>query len=482
MREKSFYKVLIVEDEIHIGQLIKKLVKWDEIGLVCVGTADNGESALRMIQEHSPHIVITDIRMPKINGLDLICMTKEQRDDIRFVVISGYKEFEYAHRALQYGVNDYLLKPIDEKELNQVLIKLSDGLQQEEGAAQEKRQMKKVVSESQYIIRQNLLKQLIEKEKTPTVEEVNENYHLSMTGEIYRGIDIKLDYWDCEKQDEKQDRITVDKIISIVEKNLDGNVSEQLLCEKENLHIYGLFNYRESAAGKIKTVIGQILTDIQEYLIRLEQYDVTIGIGQEVDSLGQIRHSIAQAYQAVQNRIVLGTGRLIYVEMVSGGSILEPQKYLMTYREGFVAATESYSRSMLEKSIQQIYSGLRFREDMDYSVYYYITDHVLELFFDSLDIENKEGEQLKYFLKNRIQHCYTTAKLKDMLGKYLGEYLEVCLKTAETESARPIRDAKLYIEKHYQEKIILEDLAAIVHLNPVYFSVLFKKLPVYYKV
>ena len=112
------WRVLIVDDEFRIAMLIKKLIHWDKFSMECVNVVDNGEAALRIIREERPDIVITDIRMPKINGLDLICMARETAKETKFIVVSGYKEFEYAHRALQYGVDDYLLKPINESELN----------------------------------------------------------------------------------------------------------------------------------------------------------------------------------------------------------------------------------------------------------------------------------------------------------------------------------------------------------------------------
>lgn len=113
------WRVLIVDDEFRIGRLIKKLIHWGEFALECVDVVDNGGTAFEIIQSvRCPDVVITDIRMPKINGLELIAMTREIHKNMKFVVISGYKEFEYAHQALQYGVEDYLLKPVNEEELD----------------------------------------------------------------------------------------------------------------------------------------------------------------------------------------------------------------------------------------------------------------------------------------------------------------------------------------------------------------------------
>lgn len=469
------YKVLIVDDEFRIGQLIKKLIKWDADNLECVEVVDNGEKAFQIIQETHPHIVITDIRMPKINGLDLICMTKEKLEDIRFVVISGYKEFEYAHRALQYGVSDYLLKPIDEKELNEVLHKIVGELNQEQRVETEKKKIEKTLSTSEYIIRENVLNSILDTEESVSLDDIHTNYNIDFDAEVYRGIDIKLDYWDYEKRDERQDKITIDKVVSIVEEHLGIMVKEQLICQKSNLHIYCLLSYQEDKNREIKNSINNVLSAIQEYLIRFEQYEVTIGIGPEEREFGNIRLSVQDAYRAVQNRIKLGTGRLIYADNIKVKKIVDVDTVIEMHKEIFIQSIETYNGSLLGQGINQIFGTIQTKDDIDYTTFYYLADKIVSTFFNAIDVENKEGKELRHFLESTSQHCYTVSKLKELLKQYLGEYLDSCKYTVENESVKPIREAKKYIENHYQDKIVLEDIASLVELNPVYFSVLFKK-------
>ena len=106
------WNVLIVDDEFRIGMLVNKLINWDEFGLRCAAVVDNGQKALSIMEKERIDILITDIRMPKINGLDLINLAAKHNSNMKCVVISGYKEFEYAYKALKFGVYDYLLKPI----------------------------------------------------------------------------------------------------------------------------------------------------------------------------------------------------------------------------------------------------------------------------------------------------------------------------------------------------------------------------------
>ena len=113
------YKVVIIDDEPRIRRGIAHCMPWDKMGFVLSGEASNGVEALDLIRSVRPDLVITDIRMPDMDGLDLISMVHKEGIPSLFIVISGYAEFEYAQRALRYGVSDYILKPIDEEQLSQ---------------------------------------------------------------------------------------------------------------------------------------------------------------------------------------------------------------------------------------------------------------------------------------------------------------------------------------------------------------------------
>ena len=105
-------RVIIADDEPKVLLLIKNLIQWEELGLELVATANDGISALEMIEELHPDIVITDIRMPGYDGIELIEKAKALDPRIDFIIISGYRHFNYAQKAIRFGVEDYLLKPL----------------------------------------------------------------------------------------------------------------------------------------------------------------------------------------------------------------------------------------------------------------------------------------------------------------------------------------------------------------------------------
>ena len=115
-------KVLIIDDERNIRENLKTLISWERIGYTICGEADNGDEGLRQHNRLKPHLVIADIRMSGLNGLDMIKAMKKQNELVKILIVTGYSQFEYAKQAIEYGVDGYLLKPVDEDELREKAV------------------------------------------------------------------------------------------------------------------------------------------------------------------------------------------------------------------------------------------------------------------------------------------------------------------------------------------------------------------------
>ncbi len=124
--ENEMLSVFIVDDEKLIRDGMKKLLKWESYGFQITGEASNGREALQLIQENIPDIVLTDLRMPAMDGLTLAATLAQQIPSVSIVVITGYDEFEYAKEAVRNGVFDYLLKPVSRQELLDTMLRLKD--------------------------------------------------------------------------------------------------------------------------------------------------------------------------------------------------------------------------------------------------------------------------------------------------------------------------------------------------------------------
>lgn len=122
------YSVVIIDDNKIAVKAIIKSVNWKKLDCCVVGTAFDGVAGLKLIQELSPTIVIIDIQMPGFNGLDVIKKLQHDHHKQRFIIISGYSQFEYAQKAIHYGVSDYLLKPIMTDEMEYAILKAVNAL------------------------------------------------------------------------------------------------------------------------------------------------------------------------------------------------------------------------------------------------------------------------------------------------------------------------------------------------------------------
>ncbi len=124
-------KVLIADDEKKVCQLVANLIDWESLGFEIVGVVNDGISAYKFIQENTVNLMITDIRMPECDGMELIQKAKVLYPNLHIVIISGYSQFDYAQNAIRYGVEDYLLKPIRKKDLMATLQKILDRYKEE---------------------------------------------------------------------------------------------------------------------------------------------------------------------------------------------------------------------------------------------------------------------------------------------------------------------------------------------------------------
>ena len=124
----DFYKVMVVDDEDEIRLGIIKKINWEALGFKVVGDGENGKDALEKAEKLQPDIVLTDIKMPFMDGLELVEKLGKVMPSTRVVIFSGADDFEYAHKAIKLNVVEYILKPINSSELTEVLKRLKDKL------------------------------------------------------------------------------------------------------------------------------------------------------------------------------------------------------------------------------------------------------------------------------------------------------------------------------------------------------------------
>lgn len=461
--------VVIVDDEFRIAQLIRQLIHWDELNMKCQAILSDGEKAYDEIINRTPDIVMTDIRMPKVDGLDLIKMTQKKGLSVNFIVISGYKEFEYAHRALEYGVEDYLIKPIKENELNAALQKIRIKIDSADMQTDYTQKMQATVKESEKILRKNFLSRMIDNKETP-VQNLN-NLHISNSG--YIAIDVKLDSIEVSKIDSKEDLLVMNNISSFVEELLGDMVEELIVTSKPGLHIYCVMRYTDTSEEKLRKSLDDIKLKINGKLDAFDQYYVTIGVGRK-HAFSELHNSINEAYQAVCNRMIFGADKVIFASELPKFDRINTEDYLAEARDTIQRCVASNNKDNLLHYVTQLYYNLN-EKTIDCTIFYTIADRLSAMFFDDIQYSYGNVEKAKMNMYIKCQNCNRKASLVQTLKDSLSEYLDLMQIQEHKEIIKPIRLSKDYIEQHFNEKITLEEISALVGLSPAYFSTLFKK-------
>ncbi len=464
--------LLIVDDELRIAQLIRQLIHFDKYGLELIDVFDDSEKAFGAILLHHPDIVISDIKMPVMDGLELVLKTQEAGLSPHFVFVSGFREFEYAHKALQYGVEDYLLKPVKEDELNAILAKITTAHEQTCQAQREAVHLQEAAAQARHIRNLDLIQAIDSQEGRLDWAELNGALQTQVDpGKKMTAFALCLDYYDDTQRDDIQDRMVINNLISMTESRLRPYVTEQLYAVQDKMRMIGILNYELERSANIHQELYVVYSDIRQYLVGFPEYAVTLAFGDEVEP-ERIRASLQQARHRLNWRIVLGTNRVITA-----------QKF---YRNTKLSALDAIARAQLHNAVEALNAQAvgelwsqqlqRIRRDPmnDPAMYYELAISFLELFYENLTWNEKRSRQSRSAAE-KVRRCWQQTQLSALVIRTVSDELGQRQSDLSRQAGRPVRVALDYIAENYARKISLEEIADMLQMNASYLSTLFKK-------
>ena len=157
----DLYRIILVDDEEEVRKSIIRKIDWTAVGFAVVGDAENGEDALEKIENLEPDVVLTDIRMPYMDGLTLAERIRQKYPSMKIVIFSGYDDFEYAKQAIKLNVTEYILKPVNVEELTAILKRIKTNLDEEIEQKRNVNLLRENYKRSLPILREQFLKDLI---------------------------------------------------------------------------------------------------------------------------------------------------------------------------------------------------------------------------------------------------------------------------------------------------------------------------------
>lgn len=436
-------KILIVDDNKVIRQSIVARINWHDLDMRVCGQASNGQEALKLIKTLNPDVVITDVKMPLVDGFSLIERAQETVSHIQFIVISGYDYFEYAKKAISFGVLEYILKPIETEELISALTKASDEVDLLNKATHNNTIMQ-LSSMYKGICNNNIQQnQLFDKLKT-TVKDINERIHTVISVSITGTIKFPT-----------TETAFLGRIKSMLEHSKQGLVCMPWMMNRRLMYIHLIHNGNPLHREVIKILVRTIEKDYLEQIATSKLY---ISVSDASNDIKQIKELINQSYSGQFLRFWSTKEYVFVYKNIS--EKLEIKNIF--WEELFIQLTQGRSEivhSQINQLFKDISKNIVLRKDLSFVIL------KLRLFLKpdevvSLDIG-------KWLLKFE--------NIKDLQAYMLKEVDENLKNIYKDQSNYLIDDVVAYIEENYMKPLTLAQLSSIFHMNTTYLGQLVKE-------
>ncbi|MBD3920263.1 response regulator transcription factor [Paenibacillus sp. PR3] len=446
------YKVLIVDDEPSIREGMTTLIEWEDYGFEVCGTAANGREALAKADELEPDLMLVDIRMPGINGLELIERIREKGGDCHFLILSGYSDFDYAKKAIGFRVDGYLLKPVDEKELCESLARIRDRLIEEK---EHKRQQ-----ESEVAWRGE---QLIASVVTGTAGD-------SLSEELWGPISQRLELdWTSFRValieadlSEDEESAGVGLLKSKWSRELDREQSFVFATEP---YVGILLRADEQGEAQWHQELAKLLKD--------EKVPLFISVGGKVNSFLDVRLSYEQAMEGMRQRFVLGMGVIVQTdEAGENKQAIEPGE-LDSYADQLFLAMDIGNKDSAFRTVEAIAERMA-EARLDEETVKSSMAQMASVAFNKLAAANPKTFTSAHSFAPIISDMIRQRSLQSLIT-HLNQAIEGTVRySAEHSPETIIKQVEDFIRRHSSENLKLETIADLFNYNSSYLGKLFK--------
>lgn len=464
------YKLLIVEDEYIIRNTLATALNWKETGCEVIGTSKNGAEALEFLQNERADIIITDIKMDEMDGIELCKEVAKLYPNIKFIIITGYGEFDYAKSALRLGAEDFILKPIEHEELLNAVRKAAKELDRVHKKNIEFQKMKKTIENNIAILRENFFLSLLSNKELDD-NEINERMNflkINLSGfyvvsfEIDRYKDFCAGVNELERH---MKRLLIRKnCMKVINKYTTGYIIEK----EDNLFCLII------QSGE--TDIVNLAEEIQEQLQNEVLISISIGISKPAFGYGEFLNAFYQSIEALRHKYYLGEGAIISISDVDAS----PKKQNINYQNDYALIIDNVKVGDCKAALEKFESLLcRLKANMlqDLS---FIPNMAAEFIISLQRVLTERNIDLykiipEFNLYRILNECGTIPDLESVLSEFITRVTSFIQSRNRSLNSATIKKVNEYIKKYYYMDITLNDLSKEVFLNPNYLGRLIKK-------
>ena len=464
-------EVILVDDEVEVIDAMQALIHWDELGFEVLGSATNGVKALELVEKLQPDVVLTDIKMPYMDGLELARRLNKDYPNIYILLCTGFDEFEYAQEAVRLEIKEYMLKPINASELSAGLTKLKDTLDREREEKLNVRKLEDYFKEVLPALRSNLFVSLIEgRISEQEYQRFLSAYRVEMQGPLYCCVIFHTSSTHVPDG--------VDPVL--LSMSVEREIKERLATEWKCQELIYLGNTLLIVELEMEEKIAE-LTDACDrfcrWAYRIMGAVVTAGIGRTSDSLFHIHLSYEGAREAVSYRVLYGTKRAISIgEIVPKEQNLTIQAEETRMQELF-RAVHVGNQEKIEKAVKKEIEILHKNADT-IEQYRLATMEIVSGFYrfcvnNSIDFNGISKDMQSNYEKVPEMDESTLAAWLIEVSMTISDMLK---NARNSTSRRLVTEAQNLVKNRYMEaEISLDEVCSVLGVSNSYFSSVFKK-------
>ena len=480
-------KIFLAEDEVVVRETIKRMIPWEELGFELVGEAADGEMALPLLIRQQPDLLITDIKMPFMDGLTLARLAKKEIPGLKVVILSGYDDFNYAKQAIGIGVEDYLLKPITK---NALIERLSEIRSRYEHEKTQKEYYEKFQREMQAYEKNSSrdffealvggsmdMMEVYKRAEKLGLDIVAEAYNVLIftmnCDEDFSGQRDEYSSWEAES-------------LELLENFFAGHSSAMLF--RSNIFSYGVLlkGQRETIEENTRACVDEIRKILSRQDGRREWF---LAVGQSVDRLSQIQKSYHTASRAFSQRYLYDENILYYDEMETmehpgGQAETEDNAYLQKVdvnalnpailqkflSNGLQEETENFVKDYFYAIGQEPMESLVFRNYVILNVRFSVISFIKGLGCDTNEMESADTEEVLAESGKNMESAIAYAK------KMISQAIEIRDQNSGNKNRSILKTAVDFIDSHYMEEdISLNTVANVANVSSNHFSALFSQ-------
>ncbi len=475
------FKVLIIDDEPIIRKGLKNIINWRNYGCEVCGEAGDGFDGIELIRTHLPDIIITDIKMPAVDGLTMLREIKSTVPDSKVIILTGHRDFDYVHEALKLGAFDFLLKPSKIEELTAVISRAVKELKFQRERVEEFEKLKVLFRQNIPILREKLLYDVIY-EINANEEDILEKLELfDITMDNFLMLIVQNDAEDTDSREISQyDRHLYQfGIINTFSEVFSENFKVTSIT-LNNVGIAFLIMPLDKSADMIDQV-DKKCTYLQEIIRNCFGFTVTVAVSSEGTVLTQLPMKFKECREALEHKFYLGSNSIIFHGDVNTFFKYDDHSMLEKLQKALIEGVKSGNESSVMDRLQDIFSYVKGMDPMGKefikNFYWNIISSInnIRMSLPSSDADKKPEYKELSGLYGLIEKCSCADELNAILEE-AAKSVTSRVNSYNNKSIKLIlRKALEYMQAHYSEQVTLNEVAEQAYVSTYYISRMFKR-------